>query len=104
MPNLTRALVATLLVASMVPPATAAAAGPTGQLRVDQVGYTLEQTKVAWLLTPRKRTGQVFHVEDRDGTVVFTGAAGASNGRWSPTFRAVQPLDFSPLQRHGPVD
>ncbi len=100
MPNLAR-LLPMLLVTLALAPATAAAAGPTGQVRVDQVGYTLEQPKVAWLLTPKARPSQVFHVEGRDGKVAFTGTAGPSNGRWSPTFHAVQPLDFSPLQRAG---
>ena len=100
MSNLAR-LLPTLLVTLALAPATATAAGPIGPVRVDQVGYTVEQPKVAWLLTPRARPSQVFHVVDRDGTVAFTGTAGPSNGRWSPTFHAVQPLDFSPL--HAPV-
>jgi hypothetical protein len=101
MQSLTRTLLATLLVASALPTASAVAAGPSARIRVDQAGYSVEQSKVAWLLAPRVKPGQVFHVEKRDGTVAFTGTAGVSTGRWNDAYRAVQPLDFSDLQGPG---
>ena len=101
MPSLTRALMATLLAASTLTPAMATAAGPSARVRVDQVGYTTDQAKVAWLLAPRLEPGQVFHVERRDGTIAFTGTAGVSTGHWNGRYRAVQPLDFSDLQGPG---
>lgn len=96
-----RILISLLLVASLFMPLGAGAATPKGQVRVDQVGYTVEQSKVAWLLAPRLRAAQVFHVEARDGTVAFTATAGTSTGRWNRVYRAVQPLDFSDLRRPG---
>ena len=72
MSRLARVLVASLLVATTLPIAVAGAAGPSARIRVDQVGYTPEQPKIAWLLTPRSRHAQPFRVESRDGTVVFS--------------------------------
>src|SRR4051794_32998004 len=96
-----RILAGLVLIAAVALPLAVQAAGPNGQVRVDQVGYTVEQPKIAWLLAARARDGQVFHVVDRDGVVAYAGAAGASRGRWNRDHRAVQPLDFSDLQRSG---
>lgn len=96
---LTLALAALVLTALRGPAATAAE--PRSQVRVDQVGYTAEQTKVAWLMSPHVRSGQRFRVEDRDGKVVFQGTAGRSRARWNGSYGAVQPLDFSRFKRTG---
>ncbi len=91
----------TLATAAIMSPAAAGAAEPSARIRIDQVGYTAEQTKVAWLLAPQAHRGQRFQVVARDGTVAFSGKAGASTGRWNQEYRAVQPLDFSDLVTPG---
>ena len=86
-----------LAISALGAPALAMAAKPAPQVRVDQVGYTSEQSKVAWLLAARRRGGAKFRVETRDGTVVLEGRVGRTKGPWSDAYRSIHPIDISAL-------
>ena len=90
-----------LAISALGAPGLAMAAKPAPQVRVDQVGYTSEQSKVAWLLAARRRGGAKFRVETRDGTVVLEGRVGRTKGPWSDTYRSIHPIDISSLQDPG---
>ena len=94
-------LLAVSALGTLAVPGHAVAATPAPQVRVDQVGYVVDQPKVAWLLAGRKRGGAKFRVESRDGSVVLEGTTRPNRGRWSKRYRAVHPLDFSTLQTPG---
>jgi hypothetical protein len=72
-----------------------------GQVRVDQLGWTPGETKVAYLLTPSAVRRAPFRVVDAAGHVVLRGEPGANRGRWNDRFHAVQPLDVSALHAAG---
>jgi hypothetical protein len=50
------------------------------RLRVDQVGYAADETKIAMLLAPRDATGASATVVDEHGTTAFTAQVGQSRG------------------------
>lgn len=101
MRTLTSLLATAILVVSVGLAGSAVAATPRSQVRVDQVGYTVEQSKVAWLLAAEKRRSARFRIEARDGTVVHEGRAGRNRGPWNKRYQAVQPLDFTDLETPG---
>jgi endoglucanase len=93
-----------LLGATTASPADAAAQAATAakpQIRVDQVGYTVTEAKRAYLLAPTSAKGASFTVRDGSGHTVFTGTVGANAGAWSPTYKAVHPIDFGQLRLPG---
>jgi hypothetical protein len=81
--------------------APGAPAQVTGEVRVDQLGWTPGEAKVAYLLAPSAVPGASFRVVDGAGHVVLRGKAAASRGRWNDRFGAVQPLDLSALRVPG---
>src|SRR5213592_4097977 len=92
-----------LLGATTATPASAAtpAAAVRPAIRVDQVGYAVSEAKRAYLLAPAPMNGAQFTVRDAHGHTVITGKVGANAGAWSPTFKAVHPIDFGQLKRAG---
>ncbi|BCJ44728.1 hydrolase [Actinoplanes ianthinogenes] len=74
---------------------------PTAQIRVDQVGWTTGETKIAMLLAPGDAAGATATVVDAAGQVVLTVTAGPSRGAWNPRYRAINPLDLTALRRSG---
>jgi hypothetical protein len=95
-----RTLLATLL-ALLSLPAAAVAAAPSALVRIDQLGFGEHEAKIAYLLAASALPAAPFTVVDGSGTVVLTGAAGASRGRWNARYGAVQPLDLSALTTPG---
>jgi endoglucanase len=99
-----RAVLATIVtgvLAVLGSPATAPAQAPRAAVRVDQLGFTANETKVAYLLAASARPAAPFTVVDGSGSVVLTGVAGRSRGRWNARYGAVQPLDLSALTTPG---
>ena len=90
------AVVAAVLAGVVVAPAHAA---PTGQIRLDQVGFGTSEQKHAYVLGGAANTR--FSVVDSRGRTVLTGKTGASTGSWSDTFPAVHPIDFSKVRAPG---
>lgn len=90
------ALVAAVLTGVVVAPAQAA---PTGQIRLDQVGFGTSEQKHAYVLGGAANTR--FSVVDSRGRTVLTGRTGASTGSWSEKFPAVHPIDFSKVRAPG---
>ena len=83
--------------------AGAAAGGPgtvAAAVRVDQLGFTPEETKTAYLLTA-SRGPSSFAVVDDAGRTVLSGRAKASRGRWNRRYGAVRPLDLTALRALG---
>jgi glycosyl hydrolase family 9/cellulase-like Ig domain-containing protein len=83
--------------------AGAAAGGPgtvAAAVRVDQLGFTPQETKTAYLLTA-SRGPSSFAVVDDAGRTVLSGRAKASRGRWNRRYRAVRPLDLTALRAWG---
>jgi endoglucanase len=82
--------------------APAASGNPlTAVIRVDQVGYTADETKHAYLVSQRSSTGARFRVLNESGQAVLSGTAGASEGAWNGKYRAVSVLDLSELTAPG---
>ena len=82
-------------------PAAARAAAPAAAIRVDQLGFAVSETKIAYLLETAAHPAAPFAVVDGAGAVVLSGTAGPSRGRWNARYRAVQPLDLSALTAPG---
>jgi hypothetical protein len=70
-------------------------------VRVDQLGFSPGETKIAYLLTATAQPGAAFIVVDSSGDIAFSGLADASRGRWNKRYGAVQPLDLSALTAPG---
>ena len=72
-----------------------------GAVRVDQLGYAPDETKIAYLIATSPAGGAEFAVIDTSGRTVLRGRAGASRGSWNAKYRAVHPLDLSKLRSSG---
>jgi len=83
-------------------PAAGAAAGTIhGVIRVDQVGYALDEAKQAFLMAEAPAGAARFAVVDSSGRTVLSGRVGPRTGGWNGRFRAVHRIDFGPLRRPG---
>src|SRR5215470_1922470 len=81
--------------------AGAAASGATpAEVRVNQVGYSPDSSKVAYAMLPG-RVGQVSFTVSGSHGVVFRGRSSRDAGSWNDAYRAVYRLDFSGLHRTG---
>ena len=89
-----------IAIAIAAPPAAPARA-PGAAVRVDQLGFSPGETKIAYLLTATAQPGAAFLVVDSSGDIAFSGLAGGSRGRWNRRYGAVQPLDLSALTTPG---
>src|SRR5262250_2243366 len=80
----------------------AAGSGSTtsAEVRVNQVGYPPDSTKVAYAMLPA-RVGQVSFTVSGSHGVVFRGRSSHDAGSWNDAYRAVYRLDFSGLHRTG---
>ena len=93
--------VGTGLVVAVVPLTTAQAA-TTGQLRVDQVGYGTGDTKIAYLMTSAKVSGESYKLVDSAGATVASGKVSTSSrGSWNSGYPDVYPIDFSSVTAAG---
>ena len=85
-------------------PGPSPTAGPPaveGVVRVDQLGYLPDESKVAYLLAASPAAGAPFKVLDAGGTVVLEGAAGPDRGPWNDAWPAVHPLDITAVTAPG---
>ncbi|TVT61289.1 hydrolase [Amycolatopsis rhizosphaerae] len=73
----------------------------TGFVRVDQVGYTPEETKNVYLLSAADPGDRPFTVVDEAGKTVLTGRTGTSTGPWNDGFHSVRVLDVSAVRTPG---
>jgi hypothetical protein len=80
--------------------AAPAAPATPGEVRLDQVGYSPQEPKQAFLLSTAPVTGATFAVVDAAGKTALTGRVGARTGGWNDRYPAVYAIDFSKL--HGP--
>jgi len=79
-------------------------------VRVNQVGYPMNATKRAYLMSSTAETGGTFNVLNSSGTSVYFAAIGAQLGSWG-SFANVYALDFDAVTTsgtytiaiHGPV-
>ena len=93
--------VGTGLVAAAVPLASAQAA-TAGQLRVDQVGYGSGDTKIAYLMTGAKVSGESYKLVNSAGKTVTSGkVTTTSRGSWNSAYPDVYPIDFSAVTTAG---
>ena len=86
------------------PPSPSPSAGPPGidgLVRVDQLGYLPDESKVAYLLAAAPADEAPFTVIDDAGAVVLKGSAGPDRGPWNDAWPAVHPLDISALSEPG---
>jgi hypothetical protein len=93
-----------MLVCALVGPAACGSPQPVrpdALVRVDQVGYTADETKTAMLLAPRDATGGRAEVIDERGRTVVIAAIGTSRGAWNSRFPYVHPVEMSALTRPG---
>jgi endoglucanase len=81
--------------------AGAAVAKPVAaEVRLNQVGYAEQATKVAFVMLPAKVASVAFTVSCAH-RVVFTGSSSRFAGSWNSTYRAVYELNFSAVQQPG---
>jgi endoglucanase len=99
--RLARALVLVAVVAVLVLASAPAPVVSTGQIRVDQVGYGIAESKQAYLMANDAVPGAKFTVLDSTGRTALTGVIGANLGRWSNSFGAVHAIDFSGVSKPG---
>ena len=92
-------VVGAIVVASVVPAGSTAAAGSVF-IRVNQVGYATNAPKQAFLMTTDAMAGASFQVVGA-GAVVFTGTVGGDRGAWNARFAHVYPLEFDALTATG---
>jgi endoglucanase len=95
------AAVTVVLLTGGVLTAAPAQAAPSGQVRVDQVGYAIGEAKHAYLMAPAAADGSRFAVVDSRGRTALSGRIGASAGEWNAGYSAVHDIDFSRLSRPG---
>jgi endoglucanase len=89
------------LVTAVIPLSSAEAA-TSGQLRVDQVGYGTNDTKIAYLMTSAKVSGESYRVVNSAGTTVASGTVTTtSRGSWNSAYPDVYPIDFSSVTASG---
>jgi endoglucanase len=97
------ALATTAALATAVPAAGAAAASQpklaTPAVRVNQVGYTPQDPKVAFAMLPRPVSSVRFVVIGSNG--LYLGRSADDLGRWNGNYHAVYQLNFSALRRPG---
>jgi endoglucanase len=95
------ALAMTVTLATAVPAAGAAAAKLAApEVRVNQVGYTPQSSKVAFAMLPKRVSSVSFEVTGSHG-VVYWGRSADDVGRWNANYPAVYQLNFSALWRPG---
>jgi endoglucanase len=70
-------------------------------VRLDQLGYSPTETKIAVLLAPRDAAGARAAVVGADGRTVLSLAVGPGRGAWNATFTDVRPIDLTALTRPG---
>ena len=89
---------------AMPSPTPTSTVGPPaikGLVRVDQLGYLPDESKVAYLLAQAPAEGAQFTVVDASGTEAFQGTAGPDRGPWNDAWPAVHPLDLTALNTPG---
>ena len=95
---------------SVPPPSATASATPTttvgppaikGVVRVDQLGFLPDESKVAYLLASAPADGAAFTVVDTAGAEVLRGTARPDRGPWNDAWPAVHPLDLTALSAPG---
>jgi len=80
---------------------TAHAASPvSAEVRVNQVAYPANGSKVAYAMLPAKVASVAFTVSGSTG-VVFRGTSKADLGSWNTRYRAVYKLTFSAVRQPG---
>jgi endoglucanase len=84
--------------ASAAPQATAPLAGP--QVRVNQVGYTSSDPKVAYVMLARPVAAVRFELTTGYG-VAYRGTSTDDLGSWNSAYRAVYELSFSGVRHPG---
>jgi endoglucanase len=81
--------------------ATGAAAAPApAEVRVNQVGYAIGASKVAYVMLPGRVSGVSFSVTSSSGHAV-RGTSDDYVGGWNSRYHAVYELNFSRLNRPG---
>ena len=85
----------------VAPHPSGAATTAAPQVRVDQIGYPSTSAKTAYLMSAGSCSGSPFSVRTTGGTLVYTGTAGASQGRWNTRYKYVCPLSFDAVSGSG---
>jgi endoglucanase len=94
-------VVAAPILVAVAPRPSGAATSTAPQVRVDQIGYPNTSAKTAYLMSAISCSGSVFSVRTTGGTLVYTGTAGASQGRWNTKYKFVCPLSFDAVSGTG---
>jgi endoglucanase len=88
------------LLACLTPLFASAQRSPNVQVRVDQLGFTPQETKVAYLLDSSSGSPG-FVVLESSGATVLKGRGTPSRGVWNQRYRTVHALNFSSLRTEG---
>jgi endoglucanase len=93
--------VSLLLTTAAPVPGASAKAGGGAFIRVDQIGYPTNGSKVAYVMSGTKLNGAPFQVKNSSDETVLSGALGATTKKWSKKYRYVYPLSFTSLTTPG---
>ena len=93
---------AALAAGVLLPGAAAHASAGSAFVRVDQVGYTSQSPKRAFVISRHEESGAPYSVvRESDGAIVAEGTLGTSSGSWSKRFGHVYAVDFDAVQASG---
>ena len=94
-------IVSTPILVMVAPRSSGAATTAAPQVRVDQIGYPSTSAKTAYLMSAAPCSGSTFSVRTTGGTLVYTGTAGSSQGKWNAKYKYVCPLSFDAVSGPG---
>ncbi len=83
------------------PPCVAAAKPAAPEIRLNQVGYTPNAPKAAYVMLATRVASVPFTVTDANGAVVYRGVSVPTTSPWNSRYQAVYLLSFSGLRRCG---
>ncbi|MCX4907882.1 glycoside hydrolase family 9 protein [Streptomyces sp. NBC_00878] len=87
-------------VVALAPPVSAAPGD--AEVRVNQVGYIVGETKQAFAMgTSSNLSDAGFKVVDENGTTVATGGLGTSTGGWNTAYDSVHTIDLTSVNTPG---
>src|ERR1039458_3819927 len=77
------------------------AAEINAQIRVNQAGFLVNDTKQALLMATGSESNAIFKVVSSDGPVALTASVGNKIGSWSTVYTNIYLLDFSSVKKAG---
>jgi endoglucanase len=93
--------VLTVAVGASAPAPATGATPATAFVRVNQVGYPVNASKRAYLMSNVDAGAATFSVQSSTGATVYSGSVGGTLGAWSRAYKFVYPIDFGSVTAPG---